>query len=543
MNLVSDPWIPVLNNSGQRQLISLHEAFCQGEQWRDLAVRPHERVALMRLLLCIAQAALDGPSRGDWPRVPQLLPDAAAAYLKKWQDSFDLFHPTKPFLQIAGLKVASKKAKKAEDGEDGGGPLVNASKLDFALATGNQSTHFDHEGSLPQRSGGQTSPALNLVSYLCFSPGGLIGTVIWNNHVTAGNSSDGPCAVGSMAHTFWRGANLLQTLHLNMCDRSDIEQRLASISDAGWGKPVWEHMPTGMDDKSAWHNATQTYLGRLTPLSRLVLFQRNASVIILGAGPVFPNFNNIKAPFVEEPTSTIILRGKDNKQTKALLAVTPGKALWRELHALVAHRNKDNVGGFWAAPLANIEGASGRDIVVAGMARDQAEVVDTLESIYHIPQALQHAPGQQVYEQGVKYAEDISRKLGWAVDTYREKIDGGWTGRLKGAGAGKVGLLVKLRQKAFILYWTAAEHNLPLLFACVESLGSDAFSATQKAWGKALFIAARQAYAATCAPQTPRQHRAFALGLTRLSKPIDDADSLDTLAGTSSDTSHEEDDA
>lgn len=539
MNLVSDTWIPVLNTSGQRQQISLLDALCQGEQWRDLAVRPHERVALMRLLLCIAHAALNGPSRQDWPRVPQLLPDAAAAYLQTWKDSFNLFHPTKPFLQIAGLKAATKKAKPGDDDE---GPLVNASKLDFALATGNQSIHFDHEGSLPQRSKEQASPALNLISYLCFSPGGLIGTVSWNDHVTARSSSDGPCAVGSMTHTFWRGENLLQTLHLNMCDKDDIEGRLANIPDAGWGMPVWEQMPTGLDDEARWRNATQTYLGRLTPLSRLVLLQPDASGMMLGTGPVFPNFNNTKAPFVEEPTSTVILRGKEGKQTRALLPVTPGKALWRELHALVAHRNKDNVGGFWAAPLAPVDGVAGRDMVVAGMARDQAEVVDTLESVYHIPAALQKTPGQQIYEQGVHYAEDVSRKLGWAVDTYREKVDGGWAGRLKGAGAGKIGLLVKLRQKAFTQFWTEAEQNLSLLFACVETLGSDDHPAAQKKWKKAIFAAARKAYAAACAPQTPRQHRAYALGLARFARPVDDTNTTNTPSAISSDTSHEEDD-
>lgn len=539
MNLVSDQWIPVLNASGQRQQISLREVFCQGEQWRDLAVRPHERVALMRLLLCIAHAALNGPLQEDWPHVPDLLPDAATAYLEKWQDSFDLFHPQKPFLQIPGLKAATKKAQQGNDDE---GAFVNVSKLDFSLATGDQSTFFDHEGSLPQRSTEQSSPALNLISYLCFSPGGLIGAVAWNGHVTARSSSDGPCAVGSMTHTFWRGANLFQTLQLNMCHRSDIEQRLASISDAGWGKPVWEQMPVSMDDADAWRNATQTYLGRLTPLSRLVLFQRDASAILLGSGPVFPNFNSEKAPFVEEPTSTIILRGKDKKQTKALLPVTPGKALWRELHALVAHRNKDNVGGFWAAPLAHVDGAAGWDMIVAGMARDQAKVIDTLESVYYIPQALQKTPGQLIYEQGVQHAEDISRKLGWAVDTCREKVDGGWAGRIKAAGAGKVALLGKLRQKALIQYWTAAEQNLPLLFACVESLGSDALPAAQKAWKRALFIAARKAYAATCAPQTPRQHRAYALGLARLSKSANEANEPNTPSETSSDTTHEEDD-
>ena len=539
MNLVSDQWIPVLNAGGQRQQISLHEAFFQGAQWRDLAVRPHERVAVMRLLLCIAHAALNGPSQEDWPRVPDLLPDAAVAYLEKWQDSFDLFHPQKPFLQIHGLKPATKKARQGDDDE---GAFVSAGKLDFALATGDNSTFFDHEGSLPQRSMKQSSPALNLISYLCFSPGGLIGAVDWNGHVTERSSSDGPCAVGSMTHSFWRGENLFQTLQLNMCHRSDIEQRLTSISDAGWGKPVWEHMPVSMDDADAWRNATQTYLGRLVPLSRLVLFQRDASAILLGAGPAFPNFNNEKAPFVEEPTSTIILRGKDKKQTMVLLPVKSGKALWRELHALVAHRNKDNVGGFWAAALPHVDGAAGRDMIVAGMARNQAKVIDTLESVYYIPQAMQKTPGQQIYEQGVQHAEDMARKLGWAVDTCREKVDGGWAGRLKGAGAGKVDLLVRLRQKAFMQYWTAVEQNLPLLFVCVESLGSDALPAAQTAWKKALFVAARKAYAATCAPQTPRQHRAYALGLARFGKAANEASSPSTPSEISSDTSHEEDD-
>ena len=345
-----------------------------------------------------------------------------------------------------------------------------------------------------------------------------------------------------MAHTFWRGENLSQTLHLNMCARNDIEKRLSSISGAVWGKPVWEDMPKSMDDENAWHNATHSYLGRLTPLSRLVLLQQDASAMVLGAGPVLPNFNNAKARFIEEPTSTIILRGKDKKQEQAILAVSPGKALWRELHALVAHRNKHNVGGFWASPLALAVGKASRDMVVAGMVRDQAEVVDTLESVYHIPEALQHEAGQQIYEQGVQCAETMARKLGWAVDTFRETVDGGWKGRLKGAGAGKGDLLTKLRQKALTQYWTAAEQNLPLLLASVESLGSDAHDAAQKAWKKALFVAAHQAYAVACAPQTPRQHRAFALGLARLSKPAAETDSSGMPSETSSDTSHEEDD-
>ena len=60
MNLTIDPWIPALRTDGLRDLFSLHDLFTQARELRDLAVKPHERIALMRLLLCISQAALDG---------------------------------------------------------------------------------------------------------------------------------------------------------------------------------------------------------------------------------------------------------------------------------------------------------------------------------------------------------------------------------------------------------------------------------------------------------------------------------------------------
>jgi CRISPR system Cascade subunit CasA len=226
-----------------------------------------------------------------------------------------------------------------------------------------------------------------------------------------------------------------------------------------------------------------------------------------------------------------------------MLAVSPDKAMWRELHALVAHRNKDNVGGLWAVRPAHGSNAKSRDMIVAGMVRDKAEVVDTLESVYHIPGNLQTAHGQLIYGQGVQYAANTARKLGWAVDTYRETIDSGWKDRLKKAGAGKIDLQARLRRKAFIQYWTAAEQLLPLLFACVEKLGSDEHPKAKKEWQRRLFFEAHRAYSTACAPQTPRQHRAFALGLARLGKPAAEEESANAPPETSSDTSHEEDNA
>jgi len=101
MNVAFDPWIPVVNSAGKREAASLCDVLAEGEKYADLAVRPHERVALMRLFLCVAHAALDGPKNYDeWCEVPKKLPEATHAYLTKWKDSFELFHPTKPWLQV-----------------------------------------------------------------------------------------------------------------------------------------------------------------------------------------------------------------------------------------------------------------------------------------------------------------------------------------------------------------------------------------------------------------------------------------------------------
>lgn len=523
MNLAIDPWIPVLDTKGSARLVSLQEILCRGTEYRDFAVRPHERVALMRLLLCITHASLDGPSAENWRRVPDILPDAAARYLETWQDSFELFHPQKPFLQIAELSAPDAKAKKAssekkkaessEDDEADDGPTTKVAKLDFSLANGNNSTLFDHEGTLPERVVSPERTALLLLTFQNFSLGGLIGSVAWRGQATPRTSNDGPCAVGSTLHAFWRGAHILETLHSNLCHKSLVIHRYSALGENAWGRPVWEQMPASLNDTCSIENTTKTYLGRLVPLSRLVLLHPGGGSMLLGAGPVYPNFNNPKTPFPEEPTVTLVLRGKDKKQAPAILGLRPDRAVWRDLHALLVLRQSESVGGFWAVQNVRAKAENSHDLVVVGMARDQAEVVDTLESVYHLPPAILEDAGRHIYEQGVQQAEHMATQLGLAVGKYRQAVDGGWQGRLKGAGTSKGDLLNLLRQKALTHYWTQAEHHLSLLFDCVRYLGTESFPDMQTQWGKKLFTTAVEAYRLSCAPHTPRQFKAFSLGM------------------------------
>ena len=145
MNVAFEPWIPVVDTSGNRELAKLVKVFTEGERFADLAVQPHERVALMRLFLCVAHAALNGPKDyDDWREVPKKLPEAARTYLIKWKDSFELFHKKKPWLQVAALNLL--ESDKSADPDDGNG-WSTLNKLCFTRASGNNSTLFDHESN------------------------------------------------------------------------------------------------------------------------------------------------------------------------------------------------------------------------------------------------------------------------------------------------------------------------------------------------------------------------------------------------------------
>jgi CRISPR system Cascade subunit CasA len=89
MNLTTDPWIPAVRADGTRDLFSLQGLFANAHELGDLAVKPHERIALMRLLLCIAQAALDGPEdESAWEQCGPLIQPRVREYLKKMEPLF-----------------------------------------------------------------------------------------------------------------------------------------------------------------------------------------------------------------------------------------------------------------------------------------------------------------------------------------------------------------------------------------------------------------------------------------------------------------------
>ncbi|MBW2737362.1 MAG: type I-E CRISPR-associated protein Cse1/CasA [Deltaproteobacteria bacterium] len=501
MNVAFDPWIPVVTTSGKPDLASLCDVLTKGVQFVDLAVRPHERVSLMRLFLCVAHAALNGPKDYDeWCKVPERLPEAVQKYLTDWKDSFELFHKEKPWLQVPGLS-------KTVEGENLQAPTEDwtpISKLNFSFATGNNATFFDHSGLNKNRSIALSETLLSMLTFQCFSPGGLISQVYWNGKQSGKSSKDGPCVPASMIHAFLRGTDLLKTIHLNLPTHEDI---LINYGKRDFGKPVWEMMPTSTAASAMVENATATYVGRLVPMTRLIRIHPSCERMLLGDGLVYPSFTD---GFPQEPTATVVIR----QEERSILSYRPTKALWRELSAVVVKRNTEGSGG--PLSLRAIQDGKGCDLIVAALARDKATIVDVVESVFHIPAPLRTDKGTASYESEVKIAESWANRLGWAIEGYRREIDVGWEGRLKGAGPGKWTLKSKLHSIATSHYWTAVEKNLQLLMSHIEAIGTDTAIPTRKVWRKILFFSACEAYRISCGQETSRHMRAFAKGWQKL---------------------------
>lgn len=473
MNLTLEPWVPVLDRDGVRGTLSLQEVFAKAHELRDLAVKPHEKIALLRLLICITQAALDGPQDSfDWQDCRDDIQSKVRAYLEQWQSSFELFGDGPRFLQVPGLMAAK--------GDDAGTP---ATKPDLALATGNAATLFDNDACLP-RSVPPARMALTLLAFQCFSPGGRIGVASWNGVDTEGkgSSSHAPCAPSSMLHTYLMGNSLLDTLYLNLLAKDEARH----LGSGGWGKPIWEIPVTSLWDAAAIANATTSYLGRMVPLSRAMRLSPDGWTLILANGIDYPLL-----PLFREPAATVILR--DNEP--AVIGVSLGRSIWRQLPSIAVKRRAQQDPQSGPRALVNVPMNQRCTLWIGALATDKAKIEDVVEAAYELPASLFEDAGRACYESGVAHADVWSQALSKSVKAY----------------ASKMKLEPVPYDGARHAFWTRVEQHVPLLLNAAENPAAVG-DWRQTEWGRKVRSAAEDAYVRACPAQTPRQIEAFAIG-------------------------------
>ncbi len=474
-SVVSEDWIAVRDVGGRHAVLSLATLFRQPATIADLDCAPHERVSLIRLLVCITQAALGAPNTPEeWGEFGHDLEARVSAYLERPEihPHFNLFGNGPRFLQVS---VPANEYP------------VEASKLFPHLATGNNPTLLDHEGGVPRRAFPPERLALALLTFQCFYP--LYG---------AGYKGKGPCVDGNMLHTLVIGPNLKATILANCLTLDWIRELYPAC---GMGRPLWELPATVSRGKE---QATRSYLGRLVPRHRdLWLLDDGAGFHLRQESFEYPRFEEMR-----EPTATIVIVNKKEEQERKLLPARLDKSVWRDLHVMTVLREAGHQEA--QAPLnlhvQHYRGEMDIQLWAGGMVTDlKAKIFDTVESSFTVPSGMFTDQGRALYHRGVDFAERQSRHLYGAVKRYGDamKQDNPST------------------EKATSHFWNALESRAGLLLGLVRdpSQVSENFGEGTDPWTLAVRHAARAAYEHACPRATPRQIEAYTSGLKVLRVP------------------------
>lgn len=320
-NLIDEPWIPAADVGR----VSLRQIFSEPD-YRALGGNPVQKIALLKLLLAIAQAAATPTDEQEWRELgADGLASRCRDYLDKWHDRFYLYGE-RPFLQMPGIAAAVLQSYGAVLPE---------------VATGN--TTVLNQGQVERALTGAEKAVL-LVCLMGFALGGKKT----DNSFTlspgyAGKRNDkgrpstgkpGPSVAHmGLLHTLLQGNNLWQSIWLNLLTRHQVEQ--SQRYPTGVGTAPWEQMPAGEDDAIA-RQLKQSLMGRLVPLCRFCLLAENG--LHYSEGLAHPNYKD----GVWDPTVAVNRAGKEPKA----LWVNPEKRPWRELTALLGFLEQQQSAGF-----------------------------------------------------------------------------------------------------------------------------------------------------------------------------------------------------
>ena len=134
-NLIDEPWIRVLDNHCQIKEVSLMDVFMNAQEYVDLSGElPSQDVVILRLLLAVLHTVFsrvdpegeDSPLEEEdeayerWQELWEFgrFPERPIReYLETWKERFWLFHPERPFGQVAGLSYGTSYGASKLNGE------------------------------------------------------------------------------------------------------------------------------------------------------------------------------------------------------------------------------------------------------------------------------------------------------------------------------------------------------------------------------------------------------------------------------------------
>lgn len=320
-NLIDESWIPVADHGR----VSLRQLFSNPE-YRSLGGNPVQKIALLKLLLAIAQAAATPKDETEWKALGAGgLAEGCLEYLEQWHDRFYLYGE-KPFLQIPAIRTAKVQPFGAVLPE---------------VSTGNTTVLSQVQ---VQRNLDDGAKALLLLTLMGFALSGkkTDNSIILTPGYAGKKNDKGKPSTGKpgpsvahmgLLHNFLYGSDIQQTLWLNLLTEQQLERM--NIYPSGVGCAPWETMPTGENCEQA-QKLKGSLMGRLVPLCRFCLLVDDG--LHYSEGIAHPGYKD----GVVDPSMAINHSGKEPKA----LWVDPEKRPWRELTALLGFFDQSGAQGF-----------------------------------------------------------------------------------------------------------------------------------------------------------------------------------------------------
>jgi len=310
-NLVDEPWIPVVGVGR----VSLADAF-RNPGLTGLGGNPLQKIALMKLLQAVVQAAWTPADEDEWRTVGALgLAQKTLAYLEAHRDDFWLYGP-KPFLQMPGVASAE---------------MTSFGAVDPRVSTGNTTVLSQGQA---ERLPDDAEKAVLVVQLMGLGLGGkkTDNSVVLSPGYSGKTNEKGKPSTGKPGaslgflgylHTFALGPTLVQALYSQVVTH-DTLSGWAHLP-AGLGPIPWETPPTGESCPIA-KALRDSLMGMLVPFSRFVLVEDEG--LRYSEGVAHRGYKEGRL----EPSTSVDVSGKEPK----VLWVDPERRPWRFLTALLS---------------------------------------------------------------------------------------------------------------------------------------------------------------------------------------------------------------
>lgn len=211
-DLLEEPWIACENLAGKREVLGIRQILARAHELSAVSDEsPLVTAATYRMLLAVVDQTYQPAKRADWLALwkATTLPEGPlAAYFAKWRERFDLFHPVRPFMQVAGLDRILREAKGKE-----------AEKIPAWRFVMEMSSYSSHVHLLePEPPGAALTPAEAARALLAFSAYASGGRIQNEAESWSGGNVRGGAVI------VLRGRTLRETLLLNTVARDKREK-------------------------------------------------------------------------------------------------------------------------------------------------------------------------------------------------------------------------------------------------------------------------------------------------------------------------------